>query len=151
MDIARIAIAGTLALTLTACHKPEHRICDGDQAQRTACVLLIVGAIKAVKLVALTGHHNAPRRSDARLKHDVEYLGALPDGLKLYAFSYLGDDQRFIGVMAQDLLADARHAGAVSVGDDGYFMVDYEMLGLGDLGTGAMGEAGARAALLAGS
>jgi hypothetical protein len=147
----KFALAGALALSLAACQQPAHRICEGDKAHRTACVLLIVGAIKAVKLVALSQHHNAPRRSDIRLKHDIDYLATLDGGLKLYAFSYLGDDRRFIGVMAQDLLADGRYAGAVSIGDDGYYRVDYDMLGLGYLGTDAMDEPGARAAALAGS
>lgn len=149
--LVNLALAGALATSVTACHQPDHRICKGDQAQRTACVLLIVGAIKAVKLVALSQHHNAPRRSDLRLKHHVEYLTTLDNGLKLYAFSYLGDDRRFIGVMAQDLLADARYAGAVSIGEDGFYLVDYRKLGLGYLGTEGMGEVGARAAELAGS
>jgi len=59
MHLTRLVLAGVMALGLTACHKPEHRICDGDKVQRTTCILLIVGAVKAVKLVALSSHHGA--------------------------------------------------------------------------------------------
>ncbi len=60
--LVKLALAGALAVSVTACHKPEHQICKGDQAQRTACILLIVGAVKAVKLVALSSHHNTVQR-----------------------------------------------------------------------------------------
>ncbi len=59
MLLTRFALVGALALGLVAC-QPGQRICDGDKAQRTACILLIVGAIKAVKLVALSHHHGEP-------------------------------------------------------------------------------------------
>jgi hypothetical protein len=57
--LTRFALVGALALTLVAC-QPGQRICEGDKAQRTACILLIVGAVKAVKLVALSHHHGEP-------------------------------------------------------------------------------------------
>jgi hypothetical protein len=92
-----------------------------------------------------------PPTSDLRLKRDVGQSSTLPDGIRLHEFSYLGDERRFVGVMAQELLADARYAGAVSVGADGFYRVDYEALGLGRLVSDEMVEAGTRAADLAGS
>jgi hypothetical protein len=67
--------------------------------------------------------------SDRRLKHDITPAGTLPNGLKLYSWRYLGGSHRFTGVMAQDLLADARFAGAVAVDTDGLMRVDYGQLG----------------------
>ena len=67
--------------------------------------------------------------SDRRLKHDITPASTLPNGLKLYSWRYLGGSHRFTGVMAQDLLADARFAGAVAVDTDGLMRVDYGQLG----------------------
>ncbi len=83
--------------------------------------------------------------SDRRLKADVRPISETADGLPLYAFRYIGDDREFCGVMAQDLLANPRHADAVMVAEGGYFRVDYDKLGLGALVTPAMREAGAQA------
>ena len=49
---------------LVAC-QPGQRICEGDKAQRTVCILLIVGAVKAVKLVALSHHGGEPVQDNA--------------------------------------------------------------------------------------
>ncbi len=56
MQLTKLALVGALALGLVAC-QPGQRICEGDKVQRTTCILLIVGAVKAVKLVALSSHH----------------------------------------------------------------------------------------------
>ena len=52
------------------------------------------------------------------------------DGLRLYRFQYLWSDQVWVGVMAQDLLEDARHREAVVTTQSGYYAVDYRALGL---------------------
>jgi hypothetical protein len=69
----------------------------------------------------------------------------------LYSFRYIGDNQEFRGVMAQELLADERHRGAVEAGADGYFRVDYARLGLASLVSGEMLAAGERAARRSGT
>ena len=68
--------------------------------------------------------------SDIRLKNDVRYLGEHHTGARLYSFRYMSDraSQAYVGVMAQDLL-DTR-PDAVVTGDDGYYRVHYEKLGL---------------------
>ncbi len=91
-----------------------------------------------------------PPTSDVRLKHDVDPPSTLPDGIRLHEFSYLGDARRFVGVVAQELLADERFAGAVSVGPDGFYRVDYAALGLDHLTSDTMLEAGTRAIEIAG-
>lgn len=69
----------------------------------------------------------APASSDIRLKHNIVYVGE-EKGHKIYEFSYLNDNARYRGVMAQDVLET--HPEAVVVMPDGMYAVDYGMLGL---------------------
>jgi len=87
-----------------------------------------------------------PPTSDHRLKTHVRRAGESAGGLNLYSFRYVGEDREFLGVMAQELLADERYRGAVETGKDGFFRVDYARLGLGSLVTADMLSAGERAA-----
>ena len=66
--------------------------------------------------------------SDIRLKTDIRQVGITAHNLPLYAFRYIGKDDQYEGVMAQDVLKVM--PAAVSVGEDGYYRVDYEMLGI---------------------
>ena len=84
--------------------------------------------------------------SDLRLKTHVARAGETASGLGLYSFRYLGEDREFLGVMAQELLADEHDRDAVEAGADGYFRVDYARLGLASLATDEMRAAGERAA-----
>jgi hypothetical protein len=68
------------------------------------------------------------RRSDLRLKHDIVLLGRLEDGLGYYRFVYNGGHTAYVGVMAQEVQRVAPEA--VTLGPDGYFRVDYALLGL---------------------
>lgn len=68
--------------------------------------------------------------SDQRLKRDVQLVATRDDGLKFYSFRYLWDEEQYVGVMAQDLLADPSRADAVSLHESGYFQVDYGRLGI---------------------
>jgi len=61
------------------------------------------------------------------LKRHAKRVGALPNGLPLYSFRYKWGGPTFVGVMAQDVLRVM--PGAVVTGPDGYYRVDYEMLG----------------------
>jgi hypothetical protein len=88
--------------------------------------------------------------SDRRLKIHVQRAGTA-EGLNLYSFRYIGEDREFRGVMAQELLADERHRGAVEAGADGYYRVDYARLGLASLASDEMRAAGERAARRAGA
>ncbi|MEX0628769.1 MAG: hypothetical protein WEB63_09040 [Cucumibacter sp.] len=63
MQVTKLLLTGALALSLAACHVPEHRICDGDDDDRTLCIALIVGAGAAIKLIAfsaLSGEESNP-------------------------------------------------------------------------------------------
>jgi len=65
--------------------------------------------------------------SDVRAKHAITHLGQLANGLGFYRFSYLGSDQAYVGVMAQEV--EAVRPDAVVRGSDGYLRVDYDKLG----------------------
>ncbi|MBX9778018.1 MAG: tail fiber domain-containing protein, partial [Xanthobacteraceae bacterium] len=65
--------------------------------------------------------------SDIRAKHAIALLGQLDNGLGLYRFSYLGSDQAYVGVMAQEV--EAVRPDAVVHHSDGYLRVDYDKLG----------------------
>ncbi len=66
--------------------------------------------------------------SDIRLKTGIERIGTTVLNLPLYKFSYKGEDGLYSGVMAQDVLEVV--PAAVSVGSDGFYRVDYGMLGI---------------------
>jgi hypothetical protein len=66
--------------------------------------------------------------SDIRLKADIRRVGTTALNLPLYTFRYIGKDGQYEGVMAQDVLKVMPKA--VSVGEDGYYRVNYGMLGI---------------------
>jgi hypothetical protein len=68
------------------------------------------------------------RRSDIRLKHDIDLLGYLDNGLGFYRFTYNGGTKVYVGVMAQEVQQVVPQA--VAPGRDGYLTVNYDMLGL---------------------
>jgi hypothetical protein len=69
-----------------------------------------------------------PPISDIRLKGDIRQVGTTAHNLPLYAFKYIGKDDQFEGVMAQDVLKVM--PAAVIVGEDGYYRVNCDMLGI---------------------
>ena len=66
-------------------------------------------------------------RSDVRLKRDIVAVGRLANGLKLYRFKYLWSDIEWVGVMAQEVLDVVPEA--VTIGWDGFYRVNYDLLG----------------------
>ena len=68
--------------------------------------------------------------SDIRLKRDIHMLATLDDGMKLYSFRYLWSDTIYVGVMAQDLLENPAWRDAVVSQTNGFYLVNYAMLGL---------------------
>ena len=68
--------------------------------------------------------------SDIRLKQNVEKLAITESGLSIYRFRYIKDPtgQDYVGVMAQDLME--AHPDALVMGEDGYYRVRYDRLGL---------------------
>ena len=68
--------------------------------------------------------------SDRRLKRSIRLLARLHNGLKIYAFKYLWSDVVYVGVMAQDLLQNPKWKDAVITKANGFYAVNYAMLGL---------------------
>jgi Chaperone of endosialidase len=68
------------------------------------------------------------RRSDLRLKHDIVLIGRLEDRLGYYRFVYNGGHTAYVGVMAQEV--QKVMPAAVTIGGDGYYRVNYDLLGL---------------------
>lgn len=66
--------------------------------------------------------------SDIRAKRDVVAVGQLDNGLGLYRYRYLWDEQAYVGVMAQEVAQMTPEA--LLHGEGGYLRVDYGRLGL---------------------
>lgn len=63
--------------------------------------------------------------SDMRLKENLDYLGE-HEGLAVYEFNYLGQDERHIGVLAQEV--EGVYPEALGPVIDGYMTVDYSKI-----------------------
>ena len=68
--------------------------------------------------------------SDRRLKRSIHLLARLHNGMKIYTFKYLWSDVVYVGVMAQDLLQNPTWKDAVMTKANGFYTVNYSMLGL---------------------
>ena len=92
--------------------------------------LIVVGILAALLLAANSSDDEdiPPETSDMRLKEDIVHLGTGFNGLPIYSFSYIGEEGTYLGVMAQDVLMHTPEA--VSIADNGFMQVDYDMLGM---------------------
>ncbi len=84
-------------------------------------------AVAAAAVWVVGGGGGGGGMSDIRAKHAITLLGQLDNGLGFYRFSYLGSDQAYVGVMAQEV--EAVQPEAVVHHSDGYLRVDYDKLG----------------------
>ena len=64
--------------------------------------------------------------SDIRLKENIQCVGQV-DGINVYTYNYIWDQQPQKGVMAHELLG-TKWESAVSVHESGYYQVDYNQL-----------------------
>ena len=64
--------------------------------------------------------------SDVRVKDNIKYAG-VKNGFNLYEFNYLGSDNRYRGVMAQEVMK--QRPDAVD-SRDGILRVNYDAIGL---------------------
>jgi hypothetical protein len=71
-------------------------------------------------------HLKPPSTSDVRAKRDIRHIGTLADGLGVYTYRYLWDDEPRIGVMAQEVAAI--RPWALGPIQDGYMTVNYGSL-----------------------
>jgi len=135
MRVRDILIAASMGITLTNCANTGNvgNLGDFCQEEPLACILGVGAIVAGVILISNSNDddNGSSEASDLRLKRDVHEAGMLPNGIKLYTFHYWNDDRVFLGVMAQDLLADPRFADAVTQHESGYYLVDLGKLGLG--------------------
>ena len=68
----------------------------------------------------------ASMMSDRRAKREITFVGKRGEH-KIYTFKYLDSDTTYEGVMAQDLLEYMPEA--VTMADDGFYRVDYNLVG----------------------
>ncbi len=91
-------------------------------------ILLKQGVLSQQAARTVSGDGDAPGASDIRLKSNISRIGETVFGLPHYRFSYLGSDEMFTGVMAQDVLDVMPEA--VSRDATGFYRVNYGMLGI---------------------
>jgi hypothetical protein len=68
--------------------------------------------------------------ADTRLTREVALVGQMDNGLNIYSFRYLWDDQTWVGLVAEDLMARDDLKGAVLTLANGINGIDYKSLGL---------------------
>jgi len=157
MDILKITLAASLALTTSFTHADGHGSANDEQVtilqepeddgNDYIIPLLFLG------LVALAASSNnssgggtagegatvgspvlpgdegtVDSLSDVRLKTDITRIGTADNGLPVYTFRYKWSDTLYEGVMAQDVLRHTPSAVTTRVG--GYYSVNYSALGL---------------------
>lgn len=86
--------------------------------QSQAAQAQMLGSIFGAAGTAASGYF-----SDARLKTDIRLIGELANGIKTYAFKYIGDTVQHFGVMAQNVIGIMPEA--VWFHPNGYMVVDY--------------------------
>ena len=84
------------------------------------------GALSIAQSALSIGASIATIKSDIKTKENINKVGKSPQGHNIYEFNYIGDAQRYRGVMAQDVIKI--HPMAVEVMDDGYLGVKYAMI-----------------------
>ena len=80
---------------------------------------------KKANRTAPSGQDKGAMRSDIELKENINEVGLSPLGYKIYEFNYKGDNTRYRGAMAQDVITKLPQAIGVR---DGYFTVAYNMI-----------------------
>jgi len=97
----------------------------GDTVNLPGGTTVMLSGTFSVDLESIFGQADA-RVSDARLKRNITRLTALAHGINLYAYRYVGDETRRIGVLAQEVISVK--PDAVSRRKNGYYAVDYTTL-----------------------
>ncbi len=104
------------------------------QASSINPTYVVVGILAAILIAAAVSEDDdeepaaAAAISDMRLKEDITRIGTAANDLPIYSYRYIGHDQLFSGVMAQDVLQHTPEAVITFPG--GLMAVNYDMLGL---------------------
>ncbi len=123
--LAQSALAGGMAEPVPMAPVEIVEDTAGGSSNAGLVVPLILIALIAAA-VADSGDGESMQPSDARLKGNAVPVGVTPGGLTLYEYSYLGLPGRYVGVMAQEVLAHTPEA--VVPHPAGFLMVDYRMI-----------------------
>ena len=83
------------------------------------------GALSIASSVMSIASPFIPPASDIRLKENIKQVGVSPDGYKIYEFNYKGEDKRWRGAMAQDVVK--KNPMAVGIRNN-YLTVDYNQI-----------------------
>ena len=113
----------------TSCHKAA--VCKSSRLSLAAVALVKVCSIQQPNSISNSKEHEPEgkqRISDIRLKTEIHRIGTTVLGLPLYTFQYRDRLGTYVGVMAQDVLKV--EPSAVSLGANGYYLVDYGKLGI---------------------
>lgn len=112
---------GNSAVATIGCEQPQGCIVKGAEVddEATLNARQATGSGPASGLLA-----------DTRLASGVAEIGQLANGLKVYSFKFLFEDQVRVGLIAQDLLERPATRGAVLTMANGLYGVDYAALGL---------------------
>lgn len=101
----------------------------GEDFVKKSYVKPVVSKRGVLSAVTAAGDSILPaKESDIRLKTDIERIGTAANGLPIYNFRYIGSDDVYRGVMAQDVLE--RFPEAVCTMPNGFLGVRYDMLGM---------------------
>lgn len=144
-------VSAVALLSLAGCITLPQDIITYCEARPIICAL--IGAVVVGGVIAIASRNNnggsssssSSSDSDSRLKTDVRLVETLENGIKLYAYKYIGDTQTFVGVMAQEIAKMPKFSAAISLGKHGFYKVDYGKLGLRVIGLDKMQAAGAQA------
>jgi multidrug efflux pump subunit AcrA (membrane-fusion protein) len=86
----------------------------------------IAGGLLGVAGLGVQAYTGRGGYSDVRMKDNIEYVGE-KNGFNLYEFNYLGSDNRYRGVMAQEVMKQRPDA----VEDrNGLYWVNYDAIGI---------------------
>ncbi len=91
-------------------------------------VLLVIVAGTGGAAAPASSMMYAVAASDRRLKENIKKIRVAENGLTIYQYSYKGCEKVYEGVMAQDVLGHTPEA--VTIMSNGFFAVNYDMLGL---------------------
>ena len=84
------------------------------------------GDIATVAGQGLSSYAMFAKMSDYELKENIKHVGKSPSGIHVYEFNYLGENTRYRGAMAQEVMFKVPEA--VSEMDNGYLGINYDLL-----------------------
>ncbi|MFC0246404.1 tail fiber domain-containing protein [Falsochrobactrum ovis] len=101
----------------------------GTQTQTSSQPMNFAGLLGTLLTAPVTGGGSifGNAFSDRRLKENVERVGT-EHGLPIYEFNYIGQSERYRGVMADDVMGVKPEA--VSLHESGFYQVDYGQIGI---------------------